>query len=908
MTYIATNSTKTGASAGSALSSVKYDSIARQSELTSKSLLQGHTFIATVLEVNQQLQSYRIQAAGMPQMTATQLEWAGQGTALTSRCSTLFGVGSFVLAMRTSAMGISDAVILGGIPSFLGEITSFGSPELTVSSPVGSFKDVISDSGPLNCTLNNFNSGRPVDAYPGDTTLMNTLGCGLFIGATHATLLSGLDCSLECHYFDSLVRLNSFNFEHSTAGAETTMFSDAGDYTEVKRLNPYVVESLGGTEQYGDLPKTQAKDRVSGGDSSDVTGTYKPEDPDQAGWWRLVDMQGYLANLKLSFAVVPGLASTRKSTDNLEQDETAVFREHVDSTGAYTLVSAKSISLIKDCFIPIPKEYVRPDDSRGDGAQSIASARASNAGNMADYTVQGVEEGLEHASLLYAASSSDAAAFKTHRSTVAFRERPSDWTMREIDDIDLAGFRTAIDGEGFLPASSGVSSTRMFAKLPKVGKLKISAREDSKYFASRSMVMMHEDGSIHMQDGYGSTISMRGGCIDISCPGDITLRPGRNLIGFTGDSVSLVAGNDVELSANLGDIRVQADRNVSVLAGNDGSGGILLETKATATHLGQADEQTFQDPTSNSNYYGGIWLKAPASSVCAVSAEFYAGNRTSTSTIYMDSGDDGSFTVNGNSHVFQGRQTTFITNKDNPEAGTNLVLQDTGFFVKSGSGFFFKGNYIQASGLGSDLQVQVEGSAFFSKSIEASSFAGLSSQVAQLDADSYDKATTAVVAALQEQSEYLQTLVNSQSKLNDGFASSLIGGVRTTLRYLTFCYPDSSLRGVPDASKFVMFESDWQQAYRTQGAGAKLIFKGVDPTQETGAAPEGVSKSRSYFWPGASALSSKFGNFSSGSRFVDDKLRFKSQGFGQPVTLSAAGQSFQDNYTVISQNGIRTQE
>ena len=130
MTYIATNSTKTGASAGSALSSVKYDSIARQSELTSKSLLQGHTFIATVLEVNQQLQSYRIQAAGMPQMTATQLEWAGQGTALTSRCSTLFGVGSFVLAMRTSAMGISDAVILGGIPSFLGEITSFGSPEI----------------------------------------------------------------------------------------------------------------------------------------------------------------------------------------------------------------------------------------------------------------------------------------------------------------------------------------------------------------------------------------------------------------------------------------------------------------------------------------------------------------------------------------------------------------------------------------------------------------------------------------------------------------------------------------------------------------------------------------------------------------------------------------------------------
>jgi hypothetical protein len=908
MTFISTNSTKAGSSAGSALGSVKYDSNARQSELTSKSLLRGHTFVATVMEVNQQLQSYRIRAAGMPDMVAVQLEAGSQGTALASRSSCLLGVGNFVLAMTTPSLGPSTAVILGSLPTFLGEITTFGSPELTASSPVGSFKDVISDSGSLNCTVNNFNAGRPVDAYPGDTTLLNTLGCGLFIGSAHATLTSGLDCSLECHYFDSLVRLNSFNFEHSTSGSETSMFSDAGDYTEIKRLNPYVVESLGGTEQYGTVPKASAKDRVESGSPSDVTGTYKPEDPDQTGWWRWLDVQGYLANLKLSFAVVPGLDSTRKATNSQEQDETGVFRQHVDSTGAYTVVSAKSISLIKDCFIPVPREYVRPDDSRGDGVDSILAARSSNAQNMADYTVQGVEEGLEHASLLYAASSSDAAAFKTHRSTVAFRERPSDWTMQEIDDIDLAGFRSVVDGEGFLPASSGVSSSRMFAKLPKVGKLKISAREDSKYFASRSMVMMHEDGSIHIQDGYGSTISMRGGCIDISCPGDITLRPGRNLVGFSGDSVSMIAGNDVELSANLGDIRVQADRNVSVLAGNDGAGGILLETKATATHLQQPDEDTFQAPDSNSNYYGGIWLKAPAASVCAVSAEFYAGNRTSTSTIYMDSGDSGSFTVNGRSHVFQGKQTTFITNKDNPEAGTNVLFGDSGVFMKSGGGFFLQGSSLLAAGLKNDMQFLVRGSAVFSQSVMSGSFAGRSSQVSRLDEDSFSRYLQSVDSAIQKQSEGLQVVTSAQKKLNDLFSESVIGSESTSLRNLTFCYPDSSLRGIPEASKFVMFESDWQQAYRTQGAGAKMLFKGVDSKAESGAASPGVSKERSYFWPGASALTSKFGNFSSGSRFVDDKLRFKSQGFGQPVVLGAAGQSFQDNYTVIAQNGIRTQE
>lgn len=889
--------------------SSKYDQAVRQSELTSQSLLNDYTFIATVVEVNQQLQSYQLRAAGLPDMTAVQLEWAGQGTALATKCSALYGVGSVVLATTTPAMGVNQAVILGSFPAFLGANASFGSPELTISSPVGAAKDAISDSGPLNCVRNNFNSGRPVDAYPGDTTVLNALGCGLFVGASHATLMSGLDCSLECHYFDSLVRLNSFNFEHATSGAEASMFADVGDYTEIKRLNPYVVESLGGVEQYGDIPKADAFDRANKPKSSDVTGTYKPQDTAQASWWRWLDIQGYLANLKLSFAVVPKLESVRTTSDTSTQDEVGVFREHVDSTGAYSVVSAKSISLIKDCFIPVPREKHRPDDSQGDKSDSITQARASNSSNMADFTVQGAEQGIPHASTLYAASSCDAAAFKTHRSTVAFRERPNDWTMQEIDDIDLAGFKTSLDGSGFLSASSGVSESRMFAQLPKVGTLRINARErEVKYFASRSMIMMHEDGSIHIQDGYGSAISMRGGCIDISCPGDITLRPGRNLVGFAGDSVSLVAGNDVELSSNLGDVRVQADRNVSVLAGNDGLGGILLETKATATNLFEQDESLFSAPSGNSNSYRGIWLKAPASSVAAVSSEFYAGNRTSTSTIYFDSGDDGSFTVNGSRHVFQGRQTTFLTNKDNPDAGSNVSIGDFGVFMKSAGGFFLQGSSLMATGIKNDMQFLVQGSALFSRSVMSSSFAGLSTQIGQLDEDSYQQYLKTVDDAILDRVDALKTLTDVQLEQNDYLDQSVIGSPDSSLKNLTFCYPDSELRGIPIDAAFVMFESDWQQAYRSQSVGKSMVFKGVNPLQESGAAATGVDSAFTYFWPGAGALSAKFGKLESQSRFVDDKLRFKSQGYDKPVVLSTSGQTFEDNYTIVSQNRIRTKE
>ena len=291
MSLFNSNSTKTSPSAGSAISSIKYDAVARSSELVEKTLLQDYTFVATVLEVNQQLQVYRLRIAGLPDMFAVAIDTFGKGVGLGMRASSMYGVGTKVLAMTTPALGVNQGVIIGALATHLGVDTAFGSPELTVSSPVGSFKDEISDNGWLNCTFNNFNGGRPVDVYPGDTTILNTLGAGLVIGPLQASLISGLDCSVELHYVDALVRVSSFNYEHNTAGAEALLFADSGDYTELRRSNPYVLESLGGKEQYGALPKIAAVDRSTGGTA--VTGKYKPELEEQIGWWRHTDITGH---------------------------------------------------------------------------------------------------------------------------------------------------------------------------------------------------------------------------------------------------------------------------------------------------------------------------------------------------------------------------------------------------------------------------------------------------------------------------------------------------------------------------------------------------------------------------------------------------------------------------------------
>ena len=907
MSMFSTNSTKPLKSAGSAVNATRYDAKWRQSELTDREMLQDYTFVASIVEVNQQLQVYRIRVSGLADMTATSMNPCGQGISLGSRTSTLYGVGTQVLAMTTPALGVNRAIILGALAGHLGETKSYGSPELTVSSPVGASKDKISDQGLLNSVYNNFNGGSPVDSYPGDTTILNVLGGGLIVGPLQTSLVSGMDCALELHYIDSLVRLSSFNFEHSTAGSETLMFADVGDYTEVKRLNPYVVESLGGSTQYGDLPKVDATNRSESDDGTVVTGKYKPELESQIGWWRFTEFEGYLANLKLSFVTAPIEPKTRSSEDVDAQDEAGLFREHVDVTGAYTVVSAKSISLIKDCFIPVPKEHYRPDDSRGDKSADVLEARNTNKDNLADYTIEGIEEGAEHAALLYSAASADAAAFKTHRSTVNFRERANDWTFREIDEIDLAGFKSIIASTGFISAANGVTSSRLFAKLPQVGKLKINAREEVKYFASRSMVMLHEDGSVHIQDGYGSTISMRAGGIDFSCPGDITLRPGRNLVALAGDSVSCIAGNDVELASNLGDIRLQADRNVSVMAGNDGLGGILLETKAQASILTSEDEPVFVDPNTNKNAYRGIWLKASESIVGSVAQEVYIGNSTDSCKVHIDSGDT-NVNVVGASCVFGAKQVMFATNLTNADQGTVFTLNNSGIGLKTKGAFLLQASSFLASGFNKDLQFLINGTGFFSKDLIAKSFAAVNTTVGKILGTDLDAYTKSVISSIDDQSEAISEIVQVITEEQTAIKASVVGKKTTSLKYLTFCYPDSTLRGIPESALYVLFESDWQQQYRNQGAGAPMLIRGVDPAKKAGAVSSGVAEDKSYFWPGIQSLLSKFGKLESTSRYVDDKLRFKKEGFDNPVVLTPTALPFENNYTIITKNGIRSKD
>jgi hypothetical protein len=89
------------------------------------------------------------------------------------------------------------------------------------------------------------------------------------------------------------------------------------------------------------------------------------------------------------------------------------------------------------------------------------------------------------------------------------------------------------------------------------------------------------DGTIIIAGPNGEEIRMVGGSIEISCPGDIQLRPGRNLISLAGRSTCLRAKQDIDIASSDADVRIKAEKDTLILAGNSGSGTLIIENKSS---------------------------------------------------------------------------------------------------------------------------------------------------------------------------------------------------------------------------------------------------------------------------------------------------------------------------------------
>jgi hypothetical protein len=157
----------------------------------------------------------------------------------------------------------------------------------------------------------------------------------------------------------------------------------------------------------------------------------------------------------------------------------------------------------------------------------------------------------------------------------SFHYHAMDWYIPEESAMPMAAAITAA-----IPTYGSLASSQ-FLPTPTAFTMKVDERYGNVvYFPNNSFIALLEDGGLMFVDGWGSEFLMSAGSIRRSCAGDIWDVPGKNLNVWAGLDIVNRANGSVDVSANLGNIRVKAQGNVTMLAGNGGCGGFLFESRA----------------------------------------------------------------------------------------------------------------------------------------------------------------------------------------------------------------------------------------------------------------------------------------------------------------------------------------
>ena len=746
------------------------------------------------------------------------------------RRSGLYSIGTMVLVMRTGDLGGTTGIILAAvpennaIPGSSGFSLYTGSDELVGGSPAGTEKDPISSSLVGNDGSKAWNSGRPIDVYPGDYASLGDFGVGFWTGPLVTVMRAGHDCAIECHYTDNLLRLLGYNYELWTAGSETSVFDDYGEINHIFKVTPFSWEAMGSLDPLGLVSKEGEKRDQN----VDRCGSLEPIEDDPAAHWRLLRLTGLLGDLESTYVSVPDYeASTdtqrKRAEEEPQQGEIGVFHQRIGIDGAYHLSSAKSIAFVKECLIPIPREVYPADDARGDTEGSLVKD------NSLDWTRLKREEAkfedldpeledpVKHGSAVLAANTEDKLAHEeNYKSKAPVILHLKDWYLPEIQELTL--------GANIIEGLRGktevlVGSDKYWASRPDIANIKIDLRtESAQYYISRSLFVMHEDGAIHLEDGYGAQISLRGGSMDLSAPGDITIRPGRDFVVLAGKDANIVGGCGVEIAAQAGDTKIAAHRNLEILGGNDGKGGVLIESKASGLLSSDVDypSQLNALPTTG-NAIRGIWLKCPKSSISIMGLETILTTEETGGQVIIDSGDNGTFITMGKNAIFNNESIAFFPyDPQQDEIFTRFYMDSNTISMVARQTSILSDLLLSAEDGGTN-RVTLNGNLSILGNVGSSMPEGMMGVISDSAIDNFRAQLSADIAIADASVGLIETILTQK---NEELDESIYRN-EDVLEYLSFHFLSTQDRGVP-IDQILLPEASWQRRFRESSVGADL--------------------------------------------------------------------------------------
>lgn len=510
--------------------------------------------------------------------------------------------------------GIPYAIILGVIPEKIAQ-GHLVVPDWLVQGGQSGLKRETAHKQPLKNLYRgggviDFSSGRPIDATALEWGKMSETGIGILIDSFQAYLRVNEACGLFLNYFDSHTRLAGVQLDVVSAVHEFLARNDEGEARIFRGEAIYPYEALGlyaaGTDVGADFGAKDVQYTIPKGALDLPDG-----DEDTQPIYRAQAYGGYLGQGYQRFIMKPARLSGRRKFQDTDPDE-GLFHEHIAMDGSLTVRSAKSWSIGKRALIPIPKEQRLPEDQfEGDDARKDNYKFSGQFGGGDDHKVGDVQLNDEPKSLLRVAGIADLLSYAYNwKGLHPFHYHQNDYHLPQ--ESDSPSFTRATDKLDF----SVLEEQDLLAD-PEPQQVHIDDRYgEVNYYQRESQIAGLEDGSLLFEDGGGARIALVNGKIRIDAPGGIEIVSGKQIVCLSWDMI-LRAKNSVDISAAQKDVRIKAERNMQVLAGNSGEGGILLESKATEPN--HEYQGLYGEDVSSS----GIILRAASSEVAALANEIY---------------------------------------------------------------------------------------------------------------------------------------------------------------------------------------------------------------------------------------------------------------------------------------------
>jgi hypothetical protein len=505
-----------------------------------------------------------------------------------------------------------------------------------------------------SCGIADYSNWRPYDATLGGEWGAIT-STGLRITVDDFMLQAAVNefCGVYGFYHDSMLRIAGYNMQVWTAGSERDSYMDQAECNDSQGYTPYPWEGMGVLipgppviEEYEpgcyhcfkekpyysrwenkhEFAQPYHRTQVFQGYLGQGHRTIVHAPPPGKDRWTYKGQPGGKGPTPFDSEIVTPRGTSYncqggpdKDKDHDPQPVFGLNEENKALDGRIFMASAKGIHIAKRILLPFPQREKRPEDyQNGDDAEKEYKA-ASKYGAGEEHPITGTIKTTDeqYPNLQRATAVLDMHGYLYNYSGLhAFYWHAKDYKTWEQQELKYADVNQKI------PKFKQLMSSKMYLKEEEPKIFKIDHRYDKnpqKFYESESYISLLEDGGICIGDGYGGEIRMTGGCVFISAPGDVWLKGGRDVQAWAGNDFIARANNTVDISATEKNVRIKAERNVLVLAGNDTSdreGGILLESR------GKITDYLFEE-CGDDIIFAGVNLRAPYANVVGLAKNIY---------------------------------------------------------------------------------------------------------------------------------------------------------------------------------------------------------------------------------------------------------------------------------------------